>query len=168
MAVTKNLGAFIPTAQVWDIGSVRSMDVKSDAFKELIVHLYQNMNSIATLLNLKDTGQYPTEEFVCGKQYVLAGVTHQVFRKVIDFGALPNAATTSVLHNITITNDLKVTEIYGASTDPGAAFIPLPYSSPTLVENIELKADSTHVIVTTGDDRSGFTETLIVIEFIKF
>jgi hypothetical protein len=43
----------------------------------------------------------------------------------------------------------------------------LPYASPTDADNIELSVDVTNVSITTGSDRTGFTTTYIVLEYIK-
>ena len=168
MAVNKNAGAFVPTTLNFDVAQLQATNVTSPEFKELLVRLYQNVNSISMLLNLKDTGQYTDREFISGKQYVLGNTPKQVFRKVIDFGALPNAGSKSVAHGITATAGVVFTNIFGTSSDTsGNSYIPLPYASTTLINNIELELDGTNVIVTTGIDRTAWTDTYIVVEFLK-
>ena len=174
-----NNGSFVPTTQVWDIGTIQQTDVKSPEFKELIVRLYQNINTIAVVLNTKDTGYYPQFEMVNSQLWfpdpaLTSGTTpqpdyRQVIRKVINFGALPNTATTSVAHGITFTAKSRITRLYGTATNPvGLNYIPLPYASPTAANNIELNCDGTNVNVTTGSDRTAFTVCYIVIEYIKY
>ena len=162
----KNAGAFIQSTQIWEVP-----DINSPAFKEFLVHLYQNMNSMAILLNLKDTGQYSPREFLCGQQYTFDKNPKEVFRKVFSCGALKDTDTTSVAHGITLNTDYIFTRIYGVATNPVGAtykYLPLPYSSPTLVDNIELFVDNTNVSITTGSDRTAYTKSYCVIEFIKF
>lgn len=178
MANRGDFGAFIPTTQVWDVGEVANVNVNSSAFKELLVRLYQNLNNQAMSINIKDTGYYDTSELVNGQAYFstetsatsTAPVLRQVFRKVINFGALPNAAAKSVAHGITMTDSFIFTRIYGAASKPTAAYsyLPLPYASPVLVNNIELSVDGTNVIITTGSDRTAYTTTYVVLEYLKF
>ncbi len=177
MATRNYVGAFTPTSNVWDVSEIYSTEVTSPAFKELLVRLYQNLNLLSLVTNVKDSAMYVDSEFVTSGQYftnpALSSATPQnpalrgVFRKVINFGALPNTGTKSVAHNIAPTASFSFTRIYGCSTNPSTSYIPLPYASPTLANNIELNADATNVNVTTGSDRTAYTITYIVLEYIK-
>lgn len=169
------LGAFVPSTQLWQIGEE---DLKGDALKELIVRLYQQINLIAVVLNVKDTGLYPLEEFINGQQFFpnpaydsTTGTNpaqRQVYRKVINFGALPNTGTTNVAHGLTITTGYTFTRIYGCTSDTaGSSYLPLPFASPTLVENIKLSVDATNVSITTGSDRTAYTVTYVILEYLK-
>lgn len=165
-----NIGAFIATTNVWDVQSIQSSDI-DPKLKELFVRLYQNINNISIILNLKDTGFYTNDAFLTGQQYFPnpQGQTQdyrQVLRATIDFGALPNATTKSVAHNIAITNDFLFTRIYGCSTNPSTSYIPLPLASPVLNENIKLEVDGTNVTITTGIDRTAYTSCYVVLEYI--
>lgn len=177
MANRNNYGAYVPTTNVWDPSEIYSTEVTSPAFKELLVRLYQNLNTMALVTNVKDSAMYVTQEFVTSGQYFanpnLNSTTAQapslrgVFRKVINFGALPNTATKSVAHGIAPTASYTFTRIYGCATTPSTSYIPLPYASPVLVDNIELWADGTNVNVKTGSNRTAYTVTYIVLEYIK-
>lgn len=169
------VGAFIPTT---DIFTIASIDQKSPQFKELIIQLYQTVNDIAMRVNISDAGYYVEEEFVCGQLYypnpALTDTTpqkptyRQVFRKVIKFGALPNTATKTIAHSISPDSTFTFTRIYGTATDTTAVIaLPLPYSSPTLAENIKLYVDGTNVSITTGNNRSSYDTTYVVLEYIK-
>jgi len=158
-------GLFFGTTQVWNTQGL------SD--RELLVQLYQNLNNMALALNLKDSGYYVGQEFVNGQIFSPASGSssvddyRQVFRKVIECGALPNAATKAVAHNITITSGFNFTRIYGTATNPSTSFIPLPYSSSTLNENIKLEVDATNVNITTAINYSAYTTTWVVLEYLK-
>lgn len=173
------IGAFVPTTNIWDPTEIYSTEVTSPEFKELMVRLYQNLNIMAIVLNLKDTGYYDTEEFVTGQKYFpLSGATslsattpdfRQTYRKVIEFGALPNTGTTNVAHGITVDANTIFTRIYGvANNQAGTLYLPLPYASSTAANNIELSVGNTNVTIITGSDRTAYTVTYIVLEFIKF
>ena len=69
MATSTQYGAFVPTNLIWDVQQLQSVDVNSPEFKELLVRLYQNINNIALVLNIKDTGMYQLSEFVNGQLF---------------------------------------------------------------------------------------------------
>lgn len=169
---TQNTGFYVPTTNVWDVAQLQDIDVNTPQFKELLLRLYQNVNNISVALNAKDTGYYIDQEFVNGQNYfnplsTNPILTRSVFRKVIDFGVLPNAGTKTVPHGITVDANLTWTRIYGAATDPvGLNGIPLPYASAT-GQDIELRVDAVNVIVTTTSNRTAFTRCYIVLEYLK-
>jgi len=143
--------------------------------EEKDLKIRQYLNDIATATNTKDSGIYDAVETITGQSFLPlfstqtgANATYRtVFRKVIDFGALPNTTTKSVAHGITFGSTFSATKIYGASTNPGTSWIPLPYASPTAANNIELNLDATNVNVITGSNRTAYTRTFIIVEYIK-
>jgi len=177
-----NFGSFVTSTNIWDVQQLQQLDI-DPKLKELLVRLYQNINNISISLNTRDAGYYVQEEFLNGQIYypnpALDSTTsqsptmRQVFRLVVDFGAMPNAGTKSVAHNIDIIAaagsypGYSFTRIYGAATKPTTSFIPIPFSSPTLNENIKLEVDTTNVTITTAIDYSLYTICYIVLEFIK-
>ena len=171
-------GAFIQTTQVWDVAQVLEVDVTSPEFKELLVRLYQQINNVANVLNIKDTGQYQLSEFVNGQIYfsdpaltsstALSAQDRQVWRKVINFGALPNTGTKAVAHGITCTATTTFTRIYACASDlTGKNYIPIPYASPVAANAIELKVDGTNVTIITGSNRTNFTITYVILEYLQ-
>lgn len=182
-------GAFISTTQVFDESLIKSLKPGTPAFNEFLVHLSRIVNELSLLTNIKDTGYYVEEEFVCGQAYFpLPALTvpipasgqypilRQVFRKVIDFGALPNNGTTSVAHNITTmpvdgaTNypGFTFTRIYAAASDTtNEDYIMLPYVAGSNGTAVSLDVDNTNVIITTTDNKSVFNVTYVVLEYIK-
>lgn len=173
-------GAFVPSNYIWDVQQLYEVDVKSPEFKELLVRLYQNINNIALVLNIKDSGIYNTSQFVNSQIFfpnpALNSSTsqtpefRQVYRTVINFGALPNTATKSVPHNITCTTSTSFTRIYACASKPTVAFgyLPIPYASATAVaNNIELNVDATNVNITTAADYSAYTITYVILEYLQ-
>ena len=79
-------------------------------------------------------------------------------------------ATKSVAHGISTQTPYSLVKLYGSATDPGASswtsVIPIPYASPTLANNIEINADATNINIITGSNRTNFTRSFIVIEWI--
>lgn len=137
--------------------------------------LRQYLTNLASSLNYREIGTYVSELTVTGQQYLplfgisdSSSVTYRpTFRKVIDTGALPNTGTSSVPHGISLTSDDSATRIYGGATDPSNSLIPLPFSSPTLADNIQLDIDATNVNITTGNDKTAYTRSFVVIEIMR-
>lgn len=178
MAIDINVGSFIPSTYNIDVSNIYTLDVNSEAFKELIVNLYLAVNRINLNVNNRDAGYYDQTEFINGQLFfpnpslnsnsTTTPEYRQVFRKVIDFGALPNATSKSVPHNIQMTSNYSFTRLYGAASDTlSLAYIQLPYASPVLANNIEVSANATQVTVTTGSNRTNFNTCYIVLEYIK-
>lgn len=168
-------GQFVPTTYVFDVTELQELDVNSEQFKELLVRLYQNLNRMQLALNEKTTGTFALNQFVTGQLYypgvAPSALVKQTYRPVtrltIEFGALPSTATKSVAHGINFNSGVTFTRIYGTTTDPVAfVALPLPYASPTDADNIALNVDATNVNVITGSNRTAFTRTNIVLEFL--
>lgn len=184
--------ALIPTTEIYQI---EELDIREPGLKEFLVQLTQTVNTIALIMNMKDTGYYMTNE-IANSQYFFnaSGNTLQtgteprpVYRKVVWWNQpLPNAAIATMPHNIQgiLINtpppanpwtNFRFTKIYGCATDPGNSaaprnpeFIPLPYSSTIdPINNIELSANQTNVTIRTGIDRTRFTSAFIVLEYVK-
>lgn len=171
-----NMGLFVPTTNIYEIEQIQQQGLDKELLRNIFVHLYQDMCNVAVALNLKDSAYYPLEEFMNGQVYFPNGNVvnpnysgRQVFRTVINFGALPNTTTIAVAHNISVFNSFSFTRIYGCSTNPiTQEFIPLPYASASAVaNNIELKVDSTNVYITTGANQSAYTITYVILEYLK-
>lgn len=141
--------------------------------------LRQYLNDIALSLNAKETGFFIDTEVATGQSFIPTfsstesqnAAYRPVYRKVVDCGALPNTATKTVAHGITTTQNYSVVHLYGAATDPAAgtlnSALPLPYASATAANTVELNIDATNVNITTGINRTAYTRTFVVIEYIK-
>lgn len=170
-------GAFAPTTNVWDTAELQSTDVTKPEFKELLIRLYQNLNLMSEVLNIKDSGYYYTTEFVNGQQFfpnpILNSGTssypssRQVFRMTIDFGPLPNTGVIAVPHGIPVNTNTTVTRMYAAASNVVSfAYIPIPYASATN-NNVELYMDATNVYIKTNSNWSAYTVTYVIIEYLK-
>lgn len=132
-------------------------------FRFKVNDLYQRT---ASSINTKEGGLYLPEEKTNGQQYfdpLNPQKNKNVYRMVVDFGALPNMTSKSVAHNIVGWNsDFRLTRAYGAATDPIALeALPIPN------DGILLSINSTNVTVTTTSNLSAYTSTTIVIEYAK-
>jgi len=146
-----------------------------DDWPEANLILTDYFRTVIDALNDKEIGQYNTTELVTGQNWFTPGDATKlryVYRKVINFGALPNAGTTSVAHGITTTQNTIFTRIYATATDPGAttttAALPIPFVDPnTLANGIQIDVDATNVNITTAANYSAYTITYVVLEYIQ-
>ncbi len=171
-----NTGLFVPTTNIYEIDNIQQQGLDKELIKNILVHLYQDMCNVAIALNLKDSAYYFDQEFMNGQVLFpnpnmnnANSAGRQIFRTVVNFGTLPNATTKSFAHNIDIDNATTFTRIYAAASDPvNFSYIPIPYSSITVVaDNIEISVNSTDVIITTGSNRSAYTTTYVILEYVK-
>jgi len=165
----------LPTTKELDASEIYETDVSSDEFKELIVRLYQAINSISIAVNSKDSGYLPNQESISG--VLLFGTTvssngqlqyRPGYRVAINCGALPNTGSNSIAHGISIGANYRLIKLYGgATTATATSMIPLPFASPTLSENIKLEATGTNIVITTGSNRSSYTTSYVVMEYVS-
>lgn len=165
-------GMFLGTTQVWDVSDVSGKEI-TPSLKELLVKMYQNLNLMAMTVNNKDSGMYLNiNEYACGQTYFPTntdtGKQRAVYRKVVNFGQLPNNATGDALHGVDVSAGYVFTRIYATASDTTAnTFLPIPYASIVANDNIELWADATKVYIKTGKDRTSFGTCYAVIEYLK-
>jgi len=148
--------------------------------KEILVRMYQNLNVMSNVLNVKDTGQYNNSFATVNGQLwfpnpantskTLANAAQRpVFRTVINFGPLPNAGAKSVAHNITCTSTTTFTRIYATASDTtGFNYIPIPYTSNVAATaQVSITVNATQVTINTGSvNRSNFNICYVVLEYI--
>lgn len=173
-------GWFIATTEIVDPSLLDAQQFTPENWNQFAVKLYQVLNKIVLLANAKDTGLYDLAEFVTSQQWfpnpsVLNANTsssplqlyRQTFRKVINFGALPNATSKAVAHQIDIPDDATLTRLYAAASDiNNQIFVPIPYVSTT-GDFIQLDMDATNITITTTSDWTAYTRTYVVIELLK-
>lgn len=149
-----------------------------ESYDELIQCIDLLYKRIANAVNTKEGAIYQPIELASFGRYPLRSTTApypylpnqfvNIYRKTIDFGALPNTALKSVAHGIAFTTAFKMTIIYGCATDPvNQLYIPIPFSSPTLNQNIKIDIDGTNINITTAIDYSAFTMCNVVLEYSK-
>ena len=104
--------------------------------------------------------QYSTSEKMIG--YWIDG--KPLYRKVINFGGLPNATSKSVAHDIL--NLKRVVKMQGYAYSSQSGFdIPIPYTSNGYL--ISLRCDNTYVVITPMTDQTSFNECYITLEYTK-
>lgn len=166
-------GYFIPVSYIIDETGLEGKDLGSFEFKQFVINLKYAIENIASATNTKDTGYFNTTEFLTNQTY-FSGVTpnvRSVYRQVVDFGALPNAGTKTVAHNIAFDANYVLTKLYAAATDPvNFLYLPIPFVdvSGTITPGfIELSCNATNVIITTTGNGTAYTKCYVVIEYTK-
>lgn len=163
----QNTGSYIGTTQVWDVGTLATLDVNSDEFRELLVRLYQQINNVSLALNTKDSGFYLNEEFNTGINVSNPLSSNPLnliplFRTVVIFGTV-GAGATVMAHGISIIAGFQFVKISGAAS---RTIAPLLYY-PVPTTNISVIVDQTNVTI---NNASGviFQGARIVLEYVKF
>ena len=90
-----------------------------------------------------------------------------LYEKTIEFGSLPNNTVKNVAHNIS--NIKKVICISGYASLPNTLIVmPLPYANPgNTSAQVGVIINNSNIEITSGSDRSGFTESYITIRYTK-
>lgn len=141
-----------------------------DDFIDTITLLYKR---IANAVNTKDGALYLTQELANYQQFFTPNdpqTLRNVYRKVINFGVLPNAGAKAVPHGINFTTQCTMTRMYGTATDNvNLLYIGLPFVEVAVPANghIQLSVDATNVNVTTSSNRSNFTICYVILEYVK-
>jgi len=165
---TTNFDTSIPTTVVFDIG-----EITAENSSELIVRLYIATNKIIEALNKKDTGYYLTTTFNTGQVFFNANndfnKLRPIFRHVVAFGALPNAATKSVAHGITnLGTTWSQVRLDISSTKPNTQSIHIPGFDPAdITKPINAWVDATNINIQTTSNMSAYATTWVIFEFIQ-
>lgn len=110
-----------------------------------------------------NTEKYSTEETLTNKIWIDG---KPIYRKVVDFGTLPNATSKNVAHNIS--NLSNVVNIKGWTKRADGTTFPLPYESGSQInESMALFSNNTNISIYCGVNRTEFTTTYIILEYTK-
>lgn len=151
-------------------------DVVPEKWDDARPFLVETLKKISNAINVREIGFFLDEELLSGKQFIpspaLTGDSQQfrtVLRKVIDFGALPNAGPKSVPHGIVVDSNFTLIFAGAYATDPiNLISVPIPYVDPSGINSaISLTIDTTNVNIVTGVNRSNFTRCYVILEYIQ-
>jgi hypothetical protein len=160
----------IPSSGIRDLGA-KSTDKSA---------LPQTINQLSLSINSKVSGYFPLVEMQSGRFWypdptkTALVYPSQVWRpgkhKVVFLGALENAAGThDYPHGITITDTTFFIEVYGVANDQAAhKYLPMPYSSATANDVIEVWVEGANIKVKIGKDLSAYTNSFIVLEWLDY
>jgi hypothetical protein len=137
------------------------------------VFLVEQLREMTNGINARELAIYVNDEELTGGQFVRGAASppqfRNIFRKVIDFGALPNATAKSIQHFITFSANTLVIKHHAWANDPASNLaIPIPYVNvANPADGVQLDVDGTNVTITTTSDYSNYTSTFVVLEYIQ-
>lgn len=106
-------------------------------------------------------GVYSTSEVDTGKTWIDG---KKIYRKVVEFGTLPNTTTKAVAHGIT--NIGTFVHVSGFCIGQSNEILPIPLAWPTATSIIGIYATTINVIVNTAMDRTNYTG-YVILEYTK-
>lgn len=114
-------------------------------------------NAVAESLSFSTTEQKTGGVWIDGKP---------IYRKVVDFGALPDNTAKTIAHNIA--NLSKIIDLKGIAIDTSDhTYLPLPYSSAVnITSSVSLNVSGSNVSIRTSQDRSRYN-CYVFIEYTK-
>lgn len=115
----------------------------------------QKINRLQSNKGYSTTEQLTGDTWIDGKP---------IYRKVINFGALPNNTSKDVAHGITGAD--YFTDIRGVAVS-GSIFIPINFANPlSLTAGIGAVVDGSNVQIITGINRTGYS-AYVILEYTK-
>lgn len=144
---------FVPTT--------RNFNISDD---QLRIMLNAYLTIMANAVNIREISQYDLEELVNGQQFfhpTEAQEKRYAFRKVFQF----DDGTLNFAHDIT---DITICTYIGGGAVTGAGnFIPIPYVSTVLANQIQIDVTPTNIVITKGGGAPAITTGIIVLEYLK-
>lgn len=153
--------------------------ISSDGqFYDVIAHISPNATivlngnitlggNIVDLINslssqISNLGNYSTTEHLTGKYWVDG---KPIYRKVVNFGTLPNSATKTVNHNVSgISNWVS---FYGIAWNNANTAMILPHVDLDSTYSVALWVTSTVITIKTGQNRNEFLNCYVILEYTK-
>lgn len=140
---------------------VGTKDDGADELLKVVDTVEDNNMHPVTSNAVAESQSYSTTEQLTGGKWIDG---KPIYRKVIDFGALPNNTTKSVGHNIA--NLDTVVSFHGIAYD-GSYYIPIPYVNTTSSDSIALYMNNNSIVLKTGIDRTSYTKCHLIVLYTK-
>lgn len=90
-----------------------------------------------------------------------------MYRKVVDFGALPDTNQKTVAHNISDIDIITSIQATGKHTNGTTYPIPFAPASSNPTYYIALTVNETSIVITCGSDRHFVTKCYVTLEYTK-
>ena len=121
---------------------------------------------IATQVNRKEFGYYSTQELATGKLWYTTPQDYDmIYRKRFDFTTVAQGATETITHGISSFS--KIIDRWGEVITDVVDYRGLPYMSVSNVNlGIEIKVNSTQIIIINGSAAPAITSGFAVLEYI--
>ena len=111
---------------------------------------------------ISNLGNYSTTEHLTGKYWVDG---KPIYRKVVNFGMLPNSANKTVNHNVSGISDWV--SFYGITWNNAKTSMVLPHVDIDPSYSVALWVTSTAITIKTGQNRNEFSECYVILEYTK-
>lgn len=134
----------------------------------LSVEIDKTYIDIASRVNEKTIGLFGVNfQVITGEDWFLQGQPRkqQTLRQVYAFGTIAPGASLTIPHNIR--NIVQFTRIYGTCITSQPDYRPIPYSSIAANHNIDLRVDSTSIVIANGGIAPTINSGLIILEWIS-
>ncbi len=176
------LGLFLETTTIFDVPEIDSQP----ELRDFLVKLTQSVGSIQKAVNLKDTGIYTLDEFVCGKTFFPSNLLplwattnptstqrRQIYRKEFLIPLLGGLLAGDNLwpHNLGINLPVdsiwSMTDIYGTTNDiVNRVYYPLPFVGAA-GDSISLWVDANNIHINSAAPQPNFQLTYVCVEYVK-
>jgi len=164
---SQNLESYVPV-----------YDAVPDKWEDARPFVVEQFKKLANAINVREIGFFLDQELLSGKSFIPGvniandgGSSQQfrtILRKVVDFGALPNAGPKSVPHGIIFDANFTLIQLFASATDPiNLIALPIPYASSNAPDGISLFMNSTNINIITQSNRSSYTRCFVVIEYLQ-
>lgn len=108
-------------------------------------------------------GKFVQEERETGETWINE---QPIFRKVVNIGTLPNNTSKFVPHGVRYTRFLSMKGYAFGPTNGISINIPHPDAN-TLAGTVELAVAGANIVITTTGNLTAFSESYVVLEYIK-
>lgn len=135
--------------------------------RQLSIESNRSYIDIASAVNARTIGLFPTTiAVITGDSYYLSNNSRQQSLREVYVGTTITAGTShSVPHGIQSLTQFS--RIYGTCVTSLPDYRPLPYASTAANTNIDLRVDSTNIIISVGAGSPNITSFMIVLEWIS-
>ena len=145
-------------AVTWEL----SAEAPTVSIDDAIVSSGSMWSSQKTSTEINKNRTYSTDEIDTGKIWIDG---KKIYRKVVNYGALPNNKEAKKEHNIQDINEIVSAKGITFLKDEGL-FLPIPHSLDAS-GNIGLAVSKTQISIITYADRTGCINTYIILEYTK-
>ena len=115
-----------------------------------------------TITNPSPAASYSTDEQLTGGTWIDG---KPIYRKVIDFGALPNSTLKQVPHGIS--NIDAIVSFNGVTFAKNKTATPIPYVYTDSINTVSLFLEGTNVCIQTFGDKTSYINTYVTLEYTK-
>lgn len=153
-------------AGVVDVTNARHGDVTRGKSRAVFIYIKATSglteNQQENVLNtINENNSYSTEEHPTGAKWIDG---KPIYRKVVDFGTLPNTNSKRVNHSI---SNMDTVLKYNIIADDGTYYVGVPRTGINATDKTDVFFTRTYVEITTWSDLTQYVKTYVIIEYTK-